>query len=56
MYHLQDIPEKQLLLYHGYSKHHTKKHPAMPSGVAKTAAFVFLMIFRTAYTLISENN
>ena len=28
----------------------------MPSVAAKSAAFVFLMIFRTAYTLISENN
>ena len=41
---------------HGCSKHHAKNHPAMPSGAAKTAAFVFLMIFRTAYTLILENN
>ena len=41
---------------HGDSKHHAKNHPAMPSGAAKTAAFVFLMIFRIAYTLISENN
>ena len=40
----------------GYFKHHAKNHPAMPSGAAKTAAFVFFMIFRTAYTLISENN
>ncbi len=27
----------------------------MPSGAAKPAASVFLMMFRTAYTLISEN-
>ncbi len=52
---------KHIILYsfvtiHGYSKHHAKNHPAMPSGAAKAAAFVFLMMFRTAYTLISENN
>ncbi len=40
---------------HGYSKHHAKNRPAVPSGAAKAAAFVFLMMFRTAYTLISEN-
>ena len=41
---------------HGRSKYYAKNHPAMPSVAAKPAAFVFLMIFRTAYTLISENN
>ena len=38
------------------SKHHAKNHPAMPSGAAKLAAFVFLMMFRTAYMLVLENN
>ena len=42
--------------FHGDSKHHAKNHPAMPSGAAKPAAFVFLMMFRTAYMLVLENN
>ncbi len=55
---LLDACEQKLLkvTIHGNSKHHAKNHPAMPSGAAKPAAFVFLMMFRTAYTLISENN
>ncbi len=28
----------------------------MSSGAAKTAAFAFLMMFRTAYTLVLENS
>ena len=32
-----------------------KRHKAL-STTAKTAAFVFVMMFRTAYMLISENN
>ena len=45
-----------IVTIHGYSKHHAKNHPAMPSGAAKPATFVFLMMFRTAYMLVLENN
>ena len=40
---------------HGCSKYHAKNLPAKLSVAAKPAAFVFLMMFRTACTLISEN-
>ena len=45
----------QKVTIHTRSKHHAKNLPAKLSVAAKSAASVFLMMFRTAYTLIPEN-